>query len=533
MRPNNLSQRARSVVHVNALVVGALMLGLISNVLVAAFFGLTYRVDAFFAASVLPTLVMVLCIDYLGKNFLPVLASAKAVSEACANSVTSSIVTMVAVLAIAMTAVLLTFSQLLFAALLPGFDAEALELVNRYFVIMAPSIVLMAVNTFHEYVWQYEERFTYVLLTHAALPIANLAGLLLLAPWLGEYCLPITYLVGHIAVFLLLLRRVPYRYRPQILLRPGFERRVFTNSAIVMSTGLLARSRSIVLNYLASLVGSGAITAVALASKLTEPLERSAFTGIRMLMFSHTVHLAVADDRRSIGALYSTGLRAAFLVLSPLLWWMALNSEAVVRVLFLRGQFTPEMAAVVAGVLLALAPSVLLLGVNQLLSNAFYAMDRVKVPALVMPFGALVYIAAAVPLSQWLGAQGLAVATTIAALTVFTALMIAVGRKVPEIGVLRTTGKLACYVVLSGTTMLGIGGVLARFEWAAGSIAAVALPVGSAVYGAALYFGGDRTFHSLLGLVRTYLSGGSKLDADGPNLSADRSSKVQPARKTD
>src|SRR5688572_6756267 len=489
MTKSRLVERARGVVNVNALVVAALGVGVVSNVLIAALFGLSYRVDAFFAAMVLPNLFMVLCIDYLGKNFLPVLASAKAVSEACASSVTSSIVTIVVLLAAAVTALLVGFRAPLFAALLPGFDAEALELVTRYFAIMAPSIVFMAVNTFHEYVWLFEERFAYVSLVRTALPAANLAGLLALAPWLHEYCLPAGYLLGHLAVFLLLLRRLPYRYRPQIALRTGFERRVFANSAIVMSTGLLARSKSIVLNYLASLLGSGAIAAMALATKLTEPLERSAFTGIRMLMFSRAVRLAVERDHRSIGELYSRGLRAAFLVLAPLIWWIALNSGALVELLFGHGEFTPEMVSLVAGILLALVPSVLFLGVNQLLSNAFYAMDRVKVPAVVMPLGTAVYIAAAVPLSGLLGTQGLAVATTIAAITVFAALLIAVARQVPEIRLLRTTGALAFYAVLAGTAMLGATAVLMPLGWTPLGVAAATLPLGAAAYGMALYLG--------------------------------------------
>ncbi len=528
MRRSDLIRRARGVVNVNMLVVAALGLGLLSNILIAALFGLSYRVDAFFAAAVLPSLVMALCIDDLGKNFLPVLASAKAVGEACANSVTSSIVTIVALVATAATVALGAFSRPLFAALLPGFDASALELVSSYFTIMAPSIVLMAVNTFHEYVWQYEERFTYVSASKAALPAANLAGLLLLAPWLHEYCLPIGYLVGHVAMFLLFLRRLPYRYRPQIKMRAGFERRVFGNSAIVMSTGLIARSKSIVLNYLASLLGSGAIAAVALASKLTEPLERSAFTGIRMLMFSHTVKLVVADDRRSLGALYSMGLRAAFVVLAPLLWWIALNSDALVRALFGHGQFTPEMATTVAGVLLALVPSVLFLGVNQLLSNAFYAMDRVKVPALVMPLGMLVYVAAAIPLSSWLGTQGLALATTFASMAVFGALLVAIARQVPEIGLFRTTGELGFYAVLSGTAMLGIIAMLSRIAWPPLAVAVASLPLGALAYTAALHLVGDRTFRTLVELVRAYVSYGIEVSSF-----RSRSSKAPPARKSD
>ena len=526
MRRNDFVRRARGVVTVNVLVAAALAVGLASNILIAALFGLSHRVDAFFAAVVLPSLFMALCIDYLGKNFLPVLASAKAVGESCASSVTSSIVTMVALLAAAVAVVLVALRAPLFSVLLPGFDVEARELVSHYFAIMAPAIVLMAVNTFHEYVWQYEERFAYVSLIHAALPAANLAGLVLLAPWLGEYCLPIAYVVGHLAMFVLLLRGLPYRYRPQIHLRIGFERRVFTNSAIVMSTGIIARSKSIFLNYLASTLGSGAITAVALASKLTEPLERSAFTGIRMLLFSHTVRLAVERDRRSIGALYSLGLRATFLVLTPLISWIALNSGTLVELLYVRGQFTPAMAAIVAAVLLALVPSVLFLGVNQLLSNAFYAMDRVKIPAVIMPCGTVVYVAAAVPLSAWLGTQGLGVATTVAATTVFAALLVAIARHVPEIGLLRTAGKLAIYSVLAATAMLSTVAALTHLGSSPSTVAAASLPLGTAAYVTALYLGGDRTLRKLLRLVRAY-------GADAPALNTDRSSKAPPARKSD
>jgi putative peptidoglycan lipid II flippase len=510
MRRRQLIARARGVINVNALVAAGLVVGLLSNVLIAALFGLSRRVDAFFAAWMLPNLFMVLCIDYLGKNFLPVLGAAKRIGEDCAGSVTSSIVTIVALLATAVTAALFLLREPVFALLLPGFDVAELELVGSYFAIMAPSMVLMAVNTFHEYVWQYEERFTYISLTRLALPLANCAGVLALGPWLGEYCLPIAYLVGHATAFLLLLRGLPYRYRPQIALRPNLERRVFANAAVVMSTGIVARSRSIVVNFMASQLGSGAISALAFARKLTEPLERTVFTGVKMLMFSHSVRLVVADDRAGLAALYDRGLRAAFLVLSPLIAWIALDSRVLVELIFARGKFTPEMASVVGGVLLALSPTVIFAGVNQLLSNAFYAMDRVKVPAVVMPFGMLVYIAGAIPLSTRLGAQGLAAASSLAAAVVFGVMLRALARQLPELAVWRLLARVGAYALLAGTAMLGALTALGSLGLSPLAAAAAALPLGAAAYAGALHFAGDRTFRALLSLVRAYAGETSK-----------------------
>src|SRR5215510_7312666 len=104
-------RHGRGLLTVNALVLGALAIGFLNNVLIAAIFGLTRRVDAFFAASMLPNLFMVLCVDYLGKNFLPVLATAKHESPESASTLTSSVVTIVALLAAGVTIVLVLFGR--------------------------------------------------------------------------------------------------------------------------------------------------------------------------------------------------------------------------------------------------------------------------------------------------------------------------------------------------------------------------------------------------------------------------------------
>ncbi len=495
-------RNGRGLLTVNALVFGALGIGLLNNVIIAGVFGLTREVDAFFAASMLPGLFAALCLDYLGKNFLPVLALAKKESAESASTLTSSVVTIVALLAIAVSVVLAVFSGPLFSLLLPGFDPSETELVSRYFWIMAPAIVLMAVNTFHEYVWQYDERFVYVSAARLALPAANLAAILLLAPWLGEYCLALGFLIGHLTVFVLLVRRVPYRYRPRIAMRATLERRVFANSAVVMSTGLIARTKSIIMNYLASTLGGGAIAALALAMKLTEPLERGAFAGARMVMFSHTARLFVERNERALGQLYSLGLRVSFLLLAPLLWWIGLNSHEIVRAFFLRGEFTPQMGALVAGTLVGFIPSVLFLGVNQLLSNAFYAMNRIKVPAIVMPFGTAISVGAAVRFAAIFGTQGLAMATTVTSGIIFSVLFVCLARTLRELKPLATAGYMLAYSVLGGAAMILTIGILGAFALSPAVVAILSLPLGAALYCGGLALVGDRTYRRLIDFGR-------------------------------
>lgn len=497
----------RSLVTVNVLVFAQVLIGFANNILIAAVFGLTYRVDAFFAAMMLPTLFMILCIDYLGKNFLPLLAVAKRESEESAARMTSSIVTIVLLLALAVTVVLMVFSRPLFSVLLPGFDASQLVRVGEYFRIMAPAIALMAVTSFHEYVCQYDDKYIQVAALRTLLPVANAASIVALGPLIGEYCLPWGFLIGHVAVFLFMTRLAGYRYLPSVRIRPNLEKRVFTNSALVMSTGLIARTKSIIMNYLASSLGAGAISALAFATKLTEPLERSAFSGARMVLFSRAARLFVDDDRREVGRLYGIGLRISFLMLAPLLWWVGLNSVDIVRVMFARGEFTPEMTMLVAGTLVGLVPSVVFLGVNRLLSNAFYAMDRVRIPALVMPLGTLVYVACAVPLSRLLGTQGLALSTSLTSLAVFGALIAFLSRELENLRPARLLLRLAAYTALAGAVMLAVVESLGELR-APGLVTAISsLPIGVLVYGGLLALVRDASLLKLLRFFRDWTLG--------------------------
>jgi putative peptidoglycan lipid II flippase len=502
-----MSNAWRSLVPVNALVLAQLVVGLLNNVAIAAWFGLTRDVDAFYAAMMLPNLFMFLCVDYLGKNFLPVLALARKEGETSASQMVSAVVTIAALGGALVAVALASGASLLFAVLLPGFDEADTALVARYFWIMAPAVMLMAINTFHEYVCQYDEDFVSVSAIRVALPAMNLVAILALAPVLREYCLPVGYLAGHATMFVLLASRARYAYRPRLTLRKHLERQVFANAAIVMSTGLIARTRSIVINALASTLGGGAIAALAFATKLTEPLERAAFSGGRMLIFTRAARLYADDRLQELGRLYAVAIRVSFMVLAPLLAWVALNSDVLVAALFARGEFTAEMTALVGAVLAASTPAVLVTGTSQLLANAFYAMGRVRVPAVVLPFGMLVFVVAALLLARALGAQGIALAITLSATCVCAALLAALARAIRTAPWGHVALQSLGYAAL-GTAVMGALTIAAR-ELGGHALAAAgaSLLCGTAVYFGVLAAAGDDALRTVTRIGRQWFVG--------------------------
>jgi putative peptidoglycan lipid II flippase len=163
--------------------------------------------------------------------------------------------------------------------------------------------------------------------------------------------------------------------------------------------------------------------------------------------------------------LYRLGIAASFLLVAPLLALMCFESEFLVRLLFERGAFDPAMTTLVALAVIGFAPSVLLAGVNGVLSNAFYALDRVKVPALIMPIGTIAYLAVAPNVYEPYGVLGLALSPSAAYVVVFVALLYFLDKRLPRLHgralLLKVTGYVALAIAAYGLPKL----LLARVEW--------------------------------------------------------------------
>jgi putative peptidoglycan lipid II flippase len=403
---------------VNAIIAVTWIFGLINNIAITGVFGLNRSVDAYFASFMLINLFIILVVDFLGKNFLPIYAIRREVSAESASELTSLVITKVGLLSVVVTGLLVLAARPLFTVLLPGFKANGIELVLATFSVMAPCIVIKTVNTFHEYVWQHNEQFNRVVISRTFVPITLTVFILGFGGLMGTMALPYGFLTGHLISAAFLLYRIPYRYR----FRFGFTDRdlirIMRNSAVLMSTGFIARSRSVFVQYFGSQLGEGAIAALSIAQKICKPIHESALVGIRMILFSRSAKALARSDIPTFARMHKLALRGVFFVTVPIALWYAIEGELLVRVVFQRGAFTDEMVMWVYAAMIGYAASIVFSGALQMVSNAFYALDKVKVPAVIMPLGTVLFVLVASILAPMYGLLGLASTTSIIAVVV-------------------------------------------------------------------------------------------------------------------
>ena len=421
----------RQLFSVNSIIALTLAIGFINNVAIAAIFGLSREVDVYFASFMMVRLVMVLIVDYLGKNFLPIYAAKKMQSADEASRLTSLVVTQVGLLSIVIAGMMALFSDKLFALILPGFNSADIELVVSMFTIMAPSLFLLTIDVFHSYVWQHGEQYSRVVASKVFRPLTRLIFILGLTPWLGIKALPLGFLCGQFVTSVALAIGVPYKFRPRLSTSDTDFRKIIRSSSILVGTGAIARSRSLIIQYFASSLGEGAIAAISIAQKICKPVYQSAQVGLRMIVFTRTARAAARDNLERIAKLHKLGIMGLLFFVMPVAVWYAFEASVIVEAVFQRGRFTAEDSDLIVAALLGYTVSIVFMGMIQMVSNGFYALDKIKVPAIAMPVSSVFFLILTNILGPRFGIIGLTASSSIMSLALGITLLTLFKRFVP------------------------------------------------------------------------------------------------------
>jgi len=150
----------------------------------------------------------------------------------------------------------------------------------------------------------------------------------------------------------------------------------------------------------------------------------------------------------------------------------------IVRLIFERGRFGPDATIHVALALTCLAPGLLMFSMNNILARAFYALGDIQTPMKISVLCLRLNLAFAIWLVQWYREAGLAVANTMSATFNLALLTYALRRKLSRLGLSQL--KQTLLVLVPNAVFAGL------IAWVLGSVwekrlghATVALKIGA------------------------------------------------------
>ncbi len=438
------------------------VLGLVRDMLLGHTFGTAMAADAFLTASRIPrNFFDAIFASAISASFIPVFneyLEKKGRDEAF--SLSSAFITLMTLLTAALSALGMLFAAPLTALLADGFDAPTAALCAYLLRLLFPTVLFTGLAFSLVGILQSLGEFNVPALLSAASNAVIILYYLFFVDRFGIVGLAAAFLLGWAAQVLIQLpslRRFGYRWRPS-LRHEGLRKIFLLAGPVLVSTWVQPLNLTIATRY-ASHVAGGA-SALEYANTLYTIVAGVFVLSVANVIFPELSRQAAHEDVSAMGESVSGTLNAMLFLLAPMAVGLAALARPVVRLLYEWGEWTPASTELTGGALAFLSLGMLGYGVQIILSRAFYAEQKGKMPLAAGAASVLANIALCQLLAPAFGLRGLAAASAASLLLPALILFIAAARRYQ--GVLNRAAMLDFGKMLASAALMGAAVRLVR-----------------------------------------------------------------------
>ncbi len=384
------SLRSRLVCKGRPIIIATLLsrpLGFVREAVQAALFGASRLTDAFLVASNVPEMIQTLFFSGVLSNFfVPVMTRYRAHKEEL-STVFSLALNGAFGIALLLASVCYLAAPGILTVAAPGLVGADHELAVFLFRFMLPMLVLhclLAVikgtlNSLDHYAMpEYAGVFFNLVMIACALMLTGSYGITSLA--IGVVAGSVVQLIVQIPA----LTRTGIRYRPTLTFRHpalremgGLVLGAFIATAVVPINAFVARA-------LASTLPEGSISALAYAFRVfLLPVSLFAVPVYTVLLTDLSAAQNEDGAEQEFKDKASAGLSLLFAVALPATAVLVALAIPITRLLYERGQFTPEDVVLTSQALMAYGVGILAYGTSQVMVRLFNATKDTRTPALV------------------------------------------------------------------------------------------------------------------------------------------------------
>jgi putative peptidoglycan lipid II flippase len=422
------------------------VLGLIRDVVSSYYFGARGPINAFTVAFQIPNLIRILVGDAaLSGAFVPVFNELLEKGDrARAWRVASSVLWLLILVLTAVTAVFILLAPVIMPPLTKQYDELAVNLSQILFPIVvllgASGIVVGVLNTYGQ--------FSIPALTPVAWNIVIILGLVLGVPRADTidgklYVYAASIVLGTVVQVLLplpWLRGLDGRLRVVIDYRDPAVWRVFKLMVpVTVSLGLI-NLNAVIGTFVASALIDPTIapTAIDRAFRIYMLPQGMFSVAVATVLFPTISRLVARGDMAGFRATVAEGLRQIAFLLVPASVICAVLAEPLVRIIYQRGEFTPDQTPIVASALAAFSLGLTFNGMMLLLNRAFFGLQLPRIPTIVAGAN-LVFNTALYLVLYRVGVWGVPLAISIANIAGAAALIVLLQRRVGGLELRRST----------------------------------------------------------------------------------------------
>jgi putative peptidoglycan lipid II flippase len=421
-QPAQRGRLARSTAFFSIATAASRVAGLAREIVAAGYYGISGPMSAFTIAFQLPNLVRALFADAaLQPAFVPIFTEQlerKNYREAF--RLASTLLLLVTLVLGAITALFVLAAPVLVPIFAPGFEGEILDLTITLSQVLFPILILLGVSGVVVGVLNSYDRFGAFAISPLFWNLTIIAVVVALVPMFeGQdriYAYAIGILVGTLVQLLIPgfdLRNTPFKFEWSFDWRNRDVRRVLLLMLpVTISLGLI--NFNVLINSLfGTFVSDQAPAAIDKAFRIYQLPQGIFSVAIATVLFPTLARFAARGAHEDLRATMANGMRQILFVLVPAAAAVLVLSEPMIRLVYQRGEFTPEQTTLVATALFWFAFSLPTNGLFLLLTRTFFSLQRPWLPTGIAAVNLVITALAALGLYH-LGVGGIVAATAIA-----------------------------------------------------------------------------------------------------------------------
>jgi putative peptidoglycan lipid II flippase len=376
---------ARSTAFFSVATAASRIAGLVREVVAASYYGVNGPMSAFTIAFQVPNLVRALFADAaLQPAFVPIFTEQlerKNYREAF--RLASTLLLLVTLVLGAITALFVLTASFVMPLFAPGFSGEILDLTITLSQVLFPILILLGISGVVVGILNSYDRFGAFAISPLFWNLTIIAVVVVLAPaFHGQnriYAYAIGILLGTLVQLLIPtfdLRNTPFKFEWSFEWRnPDVRRVLLLMLPVTISLGLI-NFNMLVNSLFGSLVSDQSPAAIDKAFRIYQLPQGIFSVAIATVLFPTLARFASRGEIENLRATMANGMRQILFVLVPAAAAVLVLSTPMIRLVYQRGEFTPEQTALVATALFWFAFSLPTNGLYLLQTRTFFSLQR-------------------------------------------------------------------------------------------------------------------------------------------------------------
>jgi putative peptidoglycan lipid II flippase len=412
------------------------IVAMFKEVAVAAVFGRSDAMDAFLMAMLIPGLLVNLISESMNQALIPTLIRVRErFGERQAQELLSSSMLWVCVLLAATSAAMALGARGFFPLIASHFAPGKLDLSVRLFYALLPLVVITGVAANCTAVLNTFDRFALPALAPILIPAMILIGTVMLGGRLGIWAMVYASVAGalvHAFVVAGMMNAHGYRFRLRWYGMTEATREVAHQYGPILLSSVVASGGLLVDQLMAALLPAGSVSALGYANRFVSVVLTLQAGAISTAVTPYFSRMIAVEDWAGCRHSLRVWVGITALVSLPLAFVLIGGSQMLVRVTFQHGMFGVRDTGVVAPVLAMYAIQIPFFVCSRVFYRFLVAMRRTDLILYCGMINLGLDIVLNLVLMRWMGIAGIALATSLWAVSTFFFLWYWTARLLPK-----------------------------------------------------------------------------------------------------